>query len=123
MSMQRIAPDLQQELRVDDSGKFSRRHLGAVAKMPQDQQRAFVEQIKAENLTAAEAEREASRLLERSWRKQPQARTGTTRRFAIGSATVEVKFRRSGVTDAEVVDVLQRACKLLEQQTQDGSMR
>ncbi len=121
ISMQRIDPDLQQELRVDDSGKFSRRHLGAVAKVPQEQQRAFVEQIKSENLTAAEAEREASRLLQRSWRKRPQGRTGTTRRFAIGSATVEVKFRRRGAADAEVLDVLQRACNLLEQQIQGGS--
>ena len=50
-----------------------------------------------EKLTAPEIERAAVRMLKRTWNKSPQTRAGTIRRFVIGAATVEVKFRRSGV--------------------------
>ena len=123
VSLRKINPKLQQELREDESRTFSRRHLVAVAKLPPDEQRDLAEKIKAAKLTAPEAEREATRMLQQAWKRVPPPRTGTTRRFVIGAATVEVKFRRGGVPDAEVLDTLRRACKLLEQQLQEDSPR
>ena len=123
VSLRKIAPDLRQELREDESSTFSRRHLVAVAKLPPEQQRALTQKIKTEKLRAPEAERAAVRMLERTWNKSPQTHAGTIRRFVIGAATVEVKFRRSGVADPEVLDVLRRASKLVEQQIHEDSTR
>ena len=118
VSLRKIAPDLRQELREDESSTFSRRHLVAVAKLPPEQQRSLTQKIKTEKLTAPETECAAAvHMLERTWNKSPQTRAGTVRRFVIGAATVEVSFGRSGVADPEV-PTCRRASKLVEQQLQ-----
>jgi ParB family chromosome partitioning protein len=123
VSLRKIDGSLQGELREDASGVFSRRHLVAVAKLPADQQRTLADKVRREQLSAAETERTATQMLKQTWKKRPQGRAGTTRRFAIGSALVEVRFRRSGASDTEVLDVLQKACRLLERQIQEDSSR
>ncbi len=104
-------------------GLIRRTQFAGIDVRPPEQQRALTQKIKTEKLTAPETECAAVHMLERTWNKSPQTRAGTIRRFVIGGATVEVKFRRSGVADPEVLDVLRRASKLVEQQLQEDSTR
>jgi len=108
LSIQKVAPAIQQQARTTEAGTLSRRHLIAVAQLPADEQPRFVDKIQTGQLSATEAEREAAR-----WR---QSRTGqpargcraTVRRYLVGPATVQITFRKREVTDADVLEVLER---------------
>src|SRR5262249_2404902 len=56
LAMQRVAASVQQEIRGDETGQFSRRHVVALSQlaMPEEQEQ-LAAKIKAEKLTAAEA--------------------------------------------------------------------
>ncbi|OYW19473.1 MAG: hypothetical protein B7Z55_08750 [Planctomycetales bacterium 12-60-4] len=63
-----------------------------------------------------EAEHEVSHKVgDRAGRPAP-ARRGSFRRFVIGNATVEVRFRKREATDVDVLDALERAARLLREQ-------
>lgn len=113
LSLQKATQRTQQAIRSDTTGTFSRRHAMAVASLPTAKQSHLVERIQREQLTAIEAERAAVQLLREATGRRTEDARGTERKFAIGSATVVVRFRKSGATDAEVVDVLTKACDLV----------
>lgn len=113
LSLQKIDPALRQEVREDESTKFTRRHLIAVAQVPTREQAHVLKQVRQRKLTALETERHVAELKGESGKKPAERRNGVARRFAIGPATVEVRFRKREASDAEVLDVLQRACNLL----------
>jgi ParB family chromosome partitioning protein len=116
LSLQKIDPSLRESLTADDQNGLTRRHLVAVAKLHPDEQQGFVESVRERKLTAMETEREASHKVgERAGRGAP-ARRGSFRRFVIGNATVEVRFRKREATDADVLDALDRAARLLREQ-------
>ena len=116
LAMQRVTPEVQKQIRQDESGRYSRRHVVALAQLAPEEQPALAEKIKTEKLSAVETEREVSR--RKKSRDTGQAARGapvTIRRFAIGSANVQITFRKREVSTREILDVLDRVRGLVEQ--------
>ncbi len=116
LSLQRIDPALREELASGDQPILSRRHLVAVAQLPDEEQAPFVESVRERKLTARETEREVAGRRGAKIGKPSTARRGSFRRFVIGSATVEVRFRKRDATSVDVLDALERAAQLLRDQ-------
>ena len=115
LAMQRVVPAVQKIIREDDADRFSRRHVVALAQLAPDQQPALAERIQTEKLSAVETERMVSR--RKKSRDTGQAERGapvTVRRFAIGSAKVQITFRKRDVTPEEILEVLDRVWALVE---------
>jgi ParB family chromosome partitioning protein len=111
LSLQKIDPQLRKQA-AEDGSPFTRRHLLAVAQLPASEQPEVVARVRAGNLTAVETEKVVAEL-RREPAEKPAARRMSSRRFAIGGAVVEVRFRKRTVTDEEVIDVLERATRLV----------
>lgn len=114
LAMQKVEPGVQQQIRSGDSGTFSRRHVVAISQLSEENQANLADKVRMEKLTAAETEREAARLRRRRDGKTPTAGNGTIRRFAVGSARVQITFRKAQVTDQEVLEVLTRVRSMIE---------
>jgi hypothetical protein len=71
--------------------------------------------VREGSLSAKAVDREARRLKQRSQGKRVGRAPGATRRFVVGSATVEVTFRKREATNEEVAEVLRRAAVLAKQ--------
>jgi ParB family chromosome partitioning protein len=115
LSLGKVNPDIMEEARTDTTGKFGRTTLEALAQVSDDEQQILAGKVREGSLSAKEVEREARRLKLRGQGKQVGRSPGLTRRFVVGSATVEVTFRKREATNAEVVEVLERAAGLAKQ--------
>ena len=105
LSIQKVAPAIQQQARTTEAGKLSRRHLIAVAQLPADEQPEFVDKIRAGQLSATESEREAARWKQSRTGEPTRGSRSTVRRYLVGPATVQITFRKRQVTDDDVLDV------------------
>jgi ParB family transcriptional regulator, chromosome partitioning protein len=114
LSIQKVDPALRELAKGDDSGLLNRRTLVAVASLPSEKQHAFVERIRERKLTAIQAEREARRLKSQGRGERVSRAPGTLRRFIVGNATVEVRFRKRDATNEEIADALRRAAAAAE---------
>ncbi len=108
LAMQRVTADVQQDIRRDESGTFSRRHVVALSKLAPDDQPEVAAKIKTQKLTATETEREVARRVESSEGRAPRGAPMTIRRFTVGSAQVKITFRKRQVSASEVIDVIDR---------------
>lgn len=117
ISLGKIKPELQEQLRQDTSGGISKRHLQAIARVPEDQQEAFVAEVREANLTAVEAERSARRKANAKRGSPGNYAGGTVRRFAVPGATVAINFRRKEVSEADVLEVLEKVRQMVEERT------
>ena len=115
LAMQRVTPDVQKQIRQDESGRYSRRHVVALAQLAPEEQPALAERIKTEKLSAVETEREVSRR-KKSHETGEAARGSpvTIRRYAIGSAKIQITFRKREDSTSEILDVLDRLRSLVE---------
>lgn len=121
LSLQKVQPKLQEKLRQDPSGTFTRRHLIAIAQLPEDDQPALIDRIVGEKLTAIETERAASRVRQVATGRKSSRAVGAIRRYAVGTATVQISFRKRDVADADVLDVLTKVRDMVEsRQEPDG---
>ena len=121
LAMQRVVPAVQKIIREDDDDRYSRRHVVALAQLEPDEQSAVAEKIQAEKLSAVETEREVSR--RKKSRDTGQGARGapvTVRRFAIGSAKVQITFRKRAVTRTEILDLLDRVRAIVEESVDGG---
>ena len=114
LAMQRVVPEVQQTIRQDESGRYSRRHVVAIAQLAPEEQPALVEKIRVEKLSAVETEREVSLRKSRDTGQPARGAPVTIRRFAIGSAKVQITFRKREVSTSEILDVLDRVRSLVE---------
>lgn len=113
LSLQKIEPSIRQEVRTDENSRFTRRHLISVAQLPTKEQHSVAHQVRERNLTAIETERLVAEVKGELLGKSAERRSGRARRFVVGGATVEVRFRKREATDAETLDVLERTCRML----------
>src|SRR6185295_15967224 len=102
LAMQRVSPEVQQEIRQDTSGRFSRRHVVALSQLPAADQPALAAKIKAEKLSATETEREISRHRRRQDGHGTRGAPVTTRRYAIGATKIQITFRKRSVSTEEI---------------------
>ena len=120
LAMQRVTPEVQKQIRQDESGRYSRRHVVALAQLAPEEQPALAEKIKTEKLSAVETEREVTR--RKKSRDTGEAARGapvTIRRYAIGSAKIQITFRKREVSTSEILDVLERLRGLVEGATEN----
>jgi ParB family chromosome partitioning protein len=115
LSLGNVNPDIMEEARTDTSGKFGRTTLEALAHVSEDDQHVLTKKVREGSLSAKAVEREARRMKKRGQGKRVGRSPGATRRFVVGSATVEVTFRKREATNEEVAEVLQRAAVLAKQ--------
>jgi len=109
LSILTLDPAVQKLARDDSTGRITKRHLYAVARLDQSDQRRFIAKALAEGLTAAELERLAeAKCQERRSAKRSGAPVKNIR-FKTSVATVTVTFRKKNVTDADVVAALDEA--------------
>lgn len=87
---------------------MTRRHLVAIAQLPADEQPRFVDKIRTGQLSATEAEREVARWKHSQTGQAARGCRSTVRRYLVGPATVQITFRKREVTDADVLEVLER---------------
>ena len=114
LSIQKVAPAIQQQARTAEAGTLSRRHLIAVAQLPADEQPRFVDKIRAGQLSATEAERHVARWKQSQNGQSARGGRSTVRRFLVGPATVQITFRKREVTDDDVLDVLERVMGMVK---------
>jgi ParB family chromosome partitioning protein len=114
LSLQRIEPTLQKDLRTDASSVLTKRHLIAVAQLPVDKQSAFVNKVLSGKLTAIETEREATRARAVRMGRHPKRVSGIVQRYVVGTATVQIAFRKREPSVDEVIDVLRKVIGMVE---------
>jgi ParB family chromosome partitioning protein len=119
LSLAKVDPDIMEEARTDATGKLNRTTLEALAKVPKEDQKTLVKKVREGALSAKAVDREARRLKQRSQGKRVGRAPGATRRFVVGSATVEVMFRKREATNEEVAEVLSRAAVLAKQENSE----
>jgi ParB family chromosome partitioning protein len=115
LSLGKVNPDIMAEARADTTGKFGRTTLEALAQVSDDQQQNLADKVREGSLSAKEVERAARRLKRQALGQRVARAPGATRRYVVGSATVEVTFRKRDATNSEVVEVLERAAVLAKQ--------
>lgn len=113
LAMQRVAAEVQRDIRQDDTGAFSRRHVVAISKLAPAEQAEVATKIKSDKLTATETEREVSRRVNASEGRPARGAPMSTRRFTVGSAQVKISFRKRQVSTADVIDVVDRVKAML----------
>lgn len=116
LAMQRVVPEVQQQIREDASGQFSRRHVVAVSQLPPEVQGEMVEKIRTENLSAVQTERHVAREKRRTTGKPVRSARSTVRRYAVGSATVLITFRKQSASSQEILDVLDRVRGIVQRE-------
>ena len=114
LSLQKVAPAIQQAVRTDESGTLSRRHLVAVAQLPVDEQPGLVEKIRGGGLSATETEREAARWKQQRTGQAARGVRAVIRRYVVGPATIQITFRKREVTPSDVLNVLDRVRGMVE---------
>lgn len=120
LAMQKVEPGTQAAIRSDDSGRYSRRHVVAIAKLPPSDQQAMATKILEKGLTAVQTEREVTRRLERRAGRDTREAAITAKEYAVGSARVKITFRKRGVMKQEVLDVLDRVRGMVEREAEGG---
>jgi len=113
LAMQRVEPTVQQAIRQDPDGRFSRRHVVAISKLQPDEQAAMAERIKTERLSATETERAVGRRAKQEAGRPARGAPFTMRRYAIGSTHVRITFRKRAVTADDVLEVLDRVREMV----------
>jgi len=114
LSIQKVAPAIQQQARTAEAGTLSRRHLVAIAQLPADEQPTFVDKIRTGQMSATEAEREAARWKQSRTGQPARGGRSVVRRYLVGPATVQITFRKRQVTDDDVLDVLERVMGMVK---------
>lgn len=119
LSLLKLNPALQQQCRQDKSGEVSRRHLQALAHLPDADQARTLAIIKEQHLTAKQTERLVHESVARDeGRKRQGAPIATIRRFKTAHATVTFAFRKGEVTRDDLLLALDEARGQIEQDHQ-----
>lgn len=114
LSLLELAPDVQKIARDDDSGRITKRHLFAVARLDIERQQKLIHRIQKDDLTALDLERYVKRLETPKDKASARGAPVTRRRYMTRHASVLLTFRKNEVTDGDVLfalDELRRQIK------------
>ena len=106
LSLLDLSPDVQQIARDDNTGRVTKRHLFAIARLDVDKQQWMIERIQREDITALDVERYVGRSQAAGPRANKKGAPVTRRRYATHQASVLLTFRKKEVTDGDVVRAL-----------------
>ena len=104
-----LTPEVQRAAREDDSGRFSRRQLYAIAKLPPKEQPQVLEQVQRGDLTIEETERVAGKAAALSQGASKRGAPVHKIRIMTPLAAVLLTFRRKQVTNDDIVKALEQA--------------
>jgi ParB family chromosome partitioning protein len=120
LSLLRLNPVAQKQARDDKSGTYSRRHLIALAQLPQEDQQEAMIVVKEKRLTATDTERfvrEAA--ANKHGVKRAGAPAGDRFRFTTSKATVMITFRRREASHEDLLTVLDEVRQQIVDETKN----
>lgn len=110
LSLLKLRAAIQAQYRQDATGRLSRRHLEAIARLPAGEQEETHEQVKQRNLTVQETESVVQDKLQRHrGERRAGAPVGTKVKFQTAKAAVTLHFRRKTVSLKDVLEALDEA--------------
>lgn len=107
LSLLNLNAEAQRQTRLAAAGTFTKRHLAAIAQLPDGEQRSFVQVIQENHLTAVQTEQ----LVQESNRRHEGSKTrgaplGRRLRYVTVKAVVTLSFRRRSVSTDEILAAL-----------------
>jgi ParB family transcriptional regulator, chromosome partitioning protein len=108
LSLLNLTPEVHQQARQSAAGTFTKRHLTAMARLPQEDQQEVMIEVKTNRLTAQETERAVrDRKRKAAGVKTAGAPYGKRLRYLTEKATVLLTFRRRDVALTDVLAALE----------------
>jgi ParB family transcriptional regulator, chromosome partitioning protein len=108
LSLERLSPETKREAEESGPGTLTRRHLIAIAQLEPERQAEIVARIRVGGLSAVETERAVSKIRRPRTVGKTSKGPGAVRRYAVGSATLQITFRKSSASAEDVLNVLDR---------------
>lgn len=107
LSLLTLDPHVQQETRSDTTGTFTKRHLTAIARLPQEDHQEAILAVREHHFTAQDTEKFVQeRKAQATGLKTRGAPRMQPRRYVTSKAIVTLFFRRKHVTTADILAVL-----------------
>ena len=103
LSLLELDPDVQKITREDSSGRITKRHLFAIARLDVDNQKKLVSRIQKQDLTAVDVERCVQRLEQPKGQGKTAGAPVTRRKYSTKHASVLLTFRKKDVGDDDVL--------------------
>lgn len=117
LSLLKLDPQVQQQAQESTPGTFTKRHLTAIAQLPQEDQQEVMIAVQDRKLTALETERTVQeQKARRRGTKTRGAPAAHVRRFLTSLAMVTITCRKKQITDAEILVALDE----VRAQVEDG---
>lgn len=122
LALLKLDPNVQKATRKDTSGTFTRRHLNAIAQLPQEDQQEVMIAVRERNLTAVDTEHtvqeKKARLKGTKTRGAPPAHL---RRFRTSLAMVTITSRKRQLSEDEILTALDEVRTQIEEHETDAS--
>jgi len=106
LSLLELDPDVQKIARDDSSGRITKRHLFAVARLSPARQKKLVHRIQQVNLSALDVERVVARAEKSKASATAAGAPWTRRKYQMTQASVVLTFRKRDVSDDDVLEVI-----------------
>lgn len=103
LSLLELDPAVQRIARDDSTGRITKRHLFAIARLDVDKQRQLIRRVQQNDLTALDVERYVTRYHSSQSATGKKGAPVTRRRFATSHASVLITFRKGEVTDEDLL--------------------
>lgn len=103
LSLLELDPNVQKIARDDDSGRITKRHLFAVARLDTDHQQKLIHRIQKDDLTALDIERYVQRVDKPKGTANSPGAPVTRRRYLTKHASIWLTFRKKEVSDSDIV--------------------
>jgi len=107
LSLLDLDADVQKLARDDSTGRITKRHLFAVARLKVGDQMKLVNRIVNQDLTAMDVERYVQRIEQPKGRRKTTGAPVTRRKYTTKHASVLLTFRKKEVNDDDVLFALQ----------------
>ena len=106
LSILKLEPEVQSLARSDDTGRISKRHLYALARLPADKQTSVLQRMQKQNLTASDVERIVERMSRQEESCDRRGQPHFRRTFKVSRGTVNFVFCGETVSDVDVLAAL-----------------
>jgi len=116
LSIHSIDPQAQKVARSDTSGRITKTHLYAIARLDAPSQLDLMQRIQGRNLSAIDVERIVARRLKQRESADSRGPQYARRKFNIHLGTVTFHFRKPQITDDDVLTAIRE----IEQEVSRG---
>ena len=117
LSIHNIDPQAQKVARSDTSGRVTKTHLYAIARLGAPSQLGLMERIQGDDLSAIDVERIVARRLRQKESADNRGPQYARRKFSIRPGTVTFHFRKPQITDDDVLTAIRE----IEQELSRGA--